>query len=188
MNVPNLASQPFLNTRPVWLVTTIALIVALVFAMVNLNVYFKSTHSLTEQMILSDELANRYKELSSKVNLELKDLDQAQWSGLSERVEDLNGVLTEHAFSWLLMLDDIESVLPYQVKVVSISPSVSDDGATIAIAAIAKNRGAMLELFQRLIDDPHFADPVPTKEAWPESSKTVEYLFGLRVNYIAEPS
>jgi hypothetical protein len=188
MNVPNLASQPFLNARPVWLVTIAALFFALILAVINLQVYFESTQSLTEQLALNDQFSVRYEELSSTVLLDLKDLDKAQWSGLSKRVESLNVVLKGHEFSWLRMLDDIESVLPYQIKVVSISPTVSEDGAVIAMTAIAKNRGAMLELFQRMIDDPHFSEPLPTKEQWPESSKTVEYVFALKVDYIEGPS
>ena len=30
-------------------------------------------------------------------------------------------------------------------------------------------------MLQNMIDNPHFSDPMPRNEIWPESTKTVEY-------------
>ncbi|MBD3855858.1 MAG: PilN domain-containing protein [Acidobacteria bacterium] len=85
------------------------------------------------------------------------------------------------------MLDDIERVMPYDVRLTKITPGVGDDGAVLSLALIAHNRDAMLELLDNLVADPQFSDPTPSTESTPEENAAAAYVMNLRVNYHPNP-
>jgi len=170
MIAPNLASQPHLNTRPVWIVTVVAAFLAVVFAVINLTVWLESSHSLEEQIRLYDQLEQDAERLTAEVGQQAESLNRVPWKSLTARVNGVNSVIREHEFSWIGLLDDIERVLPYDVRLTKISPKVDVDTVNLSLAAIGRTREALLEFLDNLIADPSFSDPNPLTEMTPEES------------------
>jgi Tfp pilus assembly protein PilN len=170
MILPNLASRPHLNTRPVWIVTAVAGFLAVVFAVVNILVWFDSNRSLEEQIVLQAELEQEYEKLSAEVSEQAESLNRVPWRSLTARVNAMNTVIREHEFSWVGLLDDIERVLPYDVRLTKINPKVDVDSVNLSLTAIGRTREALLELLDRLIADPSFSEPTPSSEMTPEES------------------
>ena len=105
------------------------------------------------------------------------------WRTLTRRVQATNLILREHSFSWLGMLDDIERVMPYDVRLTKIGPAVSAEGIKLSLELIAHNRDAMLQLLDNFIADERFSHPTPSSEATPEEETTADYVMSLRVDY-----
>jgi Tfp pilus assembly protein PilN len=183
--VPNLASRPKLNTRPVWLVAACAGAIALVLAAVNVRLYLVSSHELSEQIVRRDALQTRRDALAEELRDHAEVLDRVPWSSLGARVSAVNSVLSEHSFSWTDLLDDLGEALPWQVRLVSVKPSLAEDGASLSIAAVSQDREGFLALLDSLVRDPNFEDPIPKREEWPEGRRTVEYTFTMTVRYQA---
>ncbi len=102
------------------------------------------------------------------------------WKSLAARVNAVNTVIQEHEFSWIGLLDDIERVLPYDVRLTKITPKVDADTVNLSLIAIGRTREALLEFFDNLIDDPSFSDPTPSSEITPEESG-FGYVFQMTV-------
>ena len=170
MIVPNLASRPFLNTRPVWLVTIVAAFVAVVFLAVNVSVWLTSSRSLEEQLVLQQDLEGEFETLSVEVREKAESMNRVPWRSLAARVNAVNTVISEHEFSWIGLLDDIERVLPWNVRLTRISPKVDGDTVNLSLVAIGRTREALLDLLDALIEDPSFSDPKPGSEETPEES------------------
>lgn len=170
MIAPNLASKPRLNTRPVWLVAAAAAFIALVFAAVNTSVWLNSSRSLEEQILLHQELEAENQRLSLDVGEQAESLNNVPWKSLSAKVTAVNTVIREHEFSWIGLLDDIERVLPYDVRLTKISPRVDVDKVNLSFTAIGRTREALLDLLDALIEDPSFSEPELRAEATPEES------------------
>lgn len=183
MNLPNLASRPLLNTRPVWLVTTVAALIAIVFAAVDIRMMMANRRDLAEQYTHREQLHAQYLELEAEVKRHVSVLEQVPWRTLSRRVERVNLIMRERTFSWQLLLDDIERVMPYEVRLTRISPKVEEDSFQLSLIAVARNREAMLEFIDNLVADPAFSEPLPMRETGPEGGSSVNYLFTLRVTY-----
>ncbi len=183
MNAPNLASRPFLNTRPVWIVTIAAAVLALLLAAVDVRVYLANKRSLASQLAERRELVERHSSLESEAREAVAELSAIPWSSLDKRVDRLNLILREHSFSWLGMLSDVERVMPYAVRLVRIGPSIGEEEATLSIEGAARSRDAMLEFIDNLIADPSFDHPIPENEKTPEDSSSGEYEFSLVVDY-----
>ena len=108
MITPSLASRPFLNTRPVWVMTIAAGAIALILITLNIRFYLVTNRAVEGEIATRDDLEARYGELQSAARQEIAALNRVPWRRLEARVNATNLVLEEHAFSWLRMLDDIE--------------------------------------------------------------------------------
>ncbi len=184
MIVPNLASRPKLNTRPVWLVVACAGTIALILMVVNIRLYVASSQALSEQILRRDTLQERRDALADELGTHASVLEQVPWRSFGARVMAVNAVLAEHRFSWTDLLDHLAAVLPWQVRMVSVSPSLSEDGAMLSLTAVSQDRNGFLELLDRMVEDPHFDEPIPKRESWPEGGKSVEYFFTMTVLYL----
>ncbi len=183
MIAPNLATRPFLNTRPVWLVTAVAGALTVILLAFNLQLFLVANRALVDETATRDALLERHLSLEAVVRKDVEALERVPWRTLTRRVDATNLILREHSFSWLGMLDDIEKVMPYDVRLTKITPIVSTDGTSLSLALIAHNRDAMLELLDNLVADPRFSDPTPLKESSPEDNAAGIYVMNLRVNY-----
>lgn len=183
MIVPNLASRPRLNTRPVWLVTAFAGFVTLVLTGINAQLYVGTNRALAEQIAQRDELQEQRNELASELGQHLSVLERVPWKGLGGRVLAVNEVLSEQQFSWTLLLEHLGAVLPWQVRVVSVSPSPDAGIVNLTLNAVSQDRDGFLDLLDRMVEDPRFIDPIPNRESWPEGGTAVGYVFTMRVGY-----
>lgn len=187
MITPNLATRPFLNTRPVWLVTAVAGALTILLLAFNLRLFLVANRTLVDETATRDALLEKHVSLEAAVRKDVEALERVPWRSLTRRVEATNLILREHSFSWLGMLDDIERVMPYDVRLTKIAPGVGDDGAILSLALIAHNREAMLELLDNLVADPRFSDPTPLTESTPEDNASAAYVMNLRVDYHPNP-
>jgi Tfp pilus assembly protein PilN len=183
MITPNLATRPFLNTRPVWLVTAAAGLAALILLGLNLHLFLVANRSLEDEVAKRDALLDRHAVLEAEVRKDIGALERVPWRTLARRVQATNVILREHAFSWLRMLDDIERVMPYDVRLTKIAPAVGAEEVAISLELVARNRDAMLQLLDNLIADERFSNPTPSSEATPEDETTADYVMSLRVHY-----
>jgi hypothetical protein len=180
---PNLATRPFLNTRPVWIVAAVAGLLTLILIGFNLRLYLVANRYLDDETAMRDELEHRYSALATEVRTHVNVLEKVPWRSLEGRVDATNLILHKHSFSWIEMLDDIERVMPYDLRLTKISPSVGPDEVTLSLVAIARNRDAMLDFLDNLIADPRFENPTPSSERTPEETTLSTYLLSMRVTY-----
>lgn len=170
MIVPNLASRPHLNVRPVWLVIAVAGVLALIFAAANIKVWVSSNRTLQEQLVLKEQLEVEHDRLANEVGEQAESLGRVPWRSLTARVNGVNTVIMEHSFSWLGLLNDIERVLPYDVRLTKIAPKIDVDSINLSLMAVGRTRDALLDFLDRLIADPSFDEPTPQTEITPEES------------------
>jgi Tfp pilus assembly protein PilN len=152
------------------LVTAVAGVLALVFAAANIQVWMSSNRALQEQLVMKEQLEIEHDRLAKEVGEQAEKLGQVPWRSLSARVNGVNTVIMEHSFSWLGLLNDIERVLPYDVRLTKISPKVDVDSITLSLMAVGRTRDALLDFLDRLIADPSFDEPTPQNEITPEES------------------
>ena len=184
MIAPNLASRPFLNVRPVWLLTAAAGVVALALLAANVHLYLASNEATDALVAREAELSAARRTVEAELRQDVGRLDKVPWRQLASRTDGINVVLRERGFSWSAMLNDLERVLPFDVRLVQVAPSVTKDGIQLRLRGISRTREAMLELFDNLIGDASFDDPLPSVENTPEDSAVPGYLFQLKVTYL----
>lgn len=180
----NLASKPWRNTRPFWL-SMIALTTAVVLLMAaNLHAayeYFVETEETRAKISEVRASAAETEKIAQESEQRLAATNQ---NLIDARVEFVNSRIRERTFSWSQLLDHLERVVPDDVRIGSLRPSIPDEGPIkLAINFQAKNHDGFVTMVQNLFSDSHFENPVPTSE----SNNDGVIRFTLSVNYLPDP-
>ncbi len=178
----NLASQPFQRNRGM-IAASIAVTLAL---MATLGVLISLATSERAQ------LAEAHSEVD-RLNARIRRLDaqQAQLDAVLRRPENaevlersvfLNALLYRKGISWTRIFADLEKVLPYNVKVIQIHPSVdAQDHVMLDMQVGADSPQPVIELLQAMANSP-FSVPVVMTQLAPSQSEPM-YRFRLTVEY-----
>ncbi len=185
--LPNLASRPFINTRPVVLVIVTAVLVGVVMLLLNLRLFFSTsgtTEALGQRVV---DLEAQKTALESDIRDDLEALQAVEWRRLETDVQAANLVLKAHAFSWGRLLTHLEATLPYAVRLVRVSPKVEDDRTVqLSLQGIGQSREAMLEFMANLLESDAFERVEPSGETLPEGAASAGYEFDLDTVYVPE--
>jgi type IV pilus assembly protein PilN len=178
----NLASKPYRDERPFY-AAVVLLVLALGFLLIN-NVqtavqYFSATRNTrTEIADLQKAIAAEEKK-SADAQAQIKKLDLR---ALNSRVSYVNAEIAERAFSWSALLDQLERVLPNNVKITTLTPTIGKDGEThLLMACVAKDGSGLIRFLNNLLANGHFARPFPQTEAKMQDGS---YQFSIAVDYL----
>ena len=172
----NLARTPFVNRRPV--VRTAAILWLLGGALLVANVLLfagyrsSSAGRQGELGLIRDRIAGEQKKIGDLA----AELDRARVPQLAQQVNFLNARIAERTFDWGLLFDRLAQVLPWDVRIVSLSPvtvqaeaKAGARGATppastperfrLHIAGAAQNDEALLRFVDALFQSASFQSP-----------------------------
>src|SRR5678816_4150860 len=147
--VVNLAGQPFRNRRLFWLMI-IAVAVAATFVWLrSLSMLAGLEDKIARRKPAVSALEARVKELGAdkQVPLTIEQRDRAAYWAASDLIE-------RKAFSWTLLLNDIERHIPPRVRVLKVG--VSKERSSGAVAAEAAGRKLVtlnMEVVAKTVED-----------------------------------
>jgi type IV pilus assembly protein PilN len=165
----NLASQPYQDVRRfMWnwslaLLAVILLTAGLVYAAVGQVLAWRATN----------KDANKLREQIARVDAESKTaaafLNRPENRGTRDRSQFLNELIARKAFSWTHVLGDLEKIMPPQLHVISIKPTINDHNELqISLEVVGHSRDSALELVRHMEASPDFRDAhVDTESADP---------------------
>lgn len=179
----NLASRPYRDYRPVYAVV-VALSLLTAFLMLNnIETYYRYTHETrsTRAKIAAIEAQTRQeRDAEQKAQQRLKGLDLVR---LDAQTKFVNARLAQRAFSWSALLDELESVLDDDVRLLAITPQFAEEGPVmLSLRFEGKQANGMVETINRMHADPQFRNPFPSNERMLEGG--VGYAFDLSVEYL----
>ena len=154
----NLATSPIRNYS-VFLLGCILLAVAVIlFTFFNLtslkNSYTKNERlkkTIAEQQTQLQNLQQKKSDLQRKI-------DGIKTPQFISETEFMNNAIKRRVFSWTALFDHFEEMLPPNVKMISITPMVSEQNIAINMEMAAQNLPDMLTLVRALERDAQFSD------------------------------
>jgi hypothetical protein len=184
MHRPNLASTQFLDARPVLVAGAALAVVALALSAISLGEVFRAHGREKNYAATLQRLETRRSELVTQVEQANRQLADVGWKKLQTETTALTGVVARRKLVWSQLLADLERVIPWDVRLVNITPSVDKDGSVlINLTGVATGREAWLKLLAALFTDPKFSDPMPRSEEAPSATNGQGYRFTLSVHY-----
>jgi type IV pilus assembly protein PilN len=181
----NLASRPYRDYRPVYAAVVVMSLLAAFLMLNNVETYYRytrDTRSTRAKIATIEAQTARESERDATVQQRIKGLDLVR---LSAQTKFVNAKLAERAFSWSTLLDELESVLHADVRLVSVSPSFSTDGTiNLSLEFLTKAADGMVRTINRMHADPQFRNPFPARQAIVEGGG---YTFNLTVQYVPPP-
>ena len=184
MNVSiNLASQPFRRDRKLLIGSAVAgvLLFGLLCLLVTLNLMERNRLASTRAEIerIDRQLQTIAKE-QSKFDAVLRRPENAQ---VLDRSLFLNGLIYRKGISWTKIFADLEEILPYNVRLISIRPSVNTlDQVSLEMNVGAEQQEPLLQLLIKLENSKAFGN-VSVPSILPPSQSDPLYRYRVNVNY-----
>lgn len=178
----NLARRPFRNNTVHYVVFISCFVLLVAASVYNVYDYAKTGGEISR---LGEELGDRtgrYRGLGDEVEKMKADVTRLDLTTLNTKSNFANGLILSRLFSWSALFDRIEELIPPDVKIRSIRPSISPKGIEIQIDGMARTPKALYE-FETALDGSNFFTGVyPVSESTRESK--TELNFDLMMNYI----
>jgi Tfp pilus assembly protein PilN len=196
----NLASRPFVNTRPVSRVSILLWVLGLLLLLGNVSLFWSYLSGSDEKRAELERLEQeiqRQEQTVTQLEQRLASLDLEQQN---RQVRYLNRKIAERTFSWSLLFDRLAEVLPNDVRLTRLAPKPlgrqddkqpeqepepdqpTDDRVLLVINGRSKSDEALLDFVDRLFAHSSFEEPDLPREAREEGDDQVE--FDVRVTYI----
>lgn len=183
----NLASQPYEDARHFWMRWGTGLGVATLFTLVLLTMtvvqWFNARrdhHTITQ---IRAQIADR----------DQRRMEAERFLGLPEnsttrdQSQVLNELIERKAFSWTLVLENLEKVMPTRVHLVSIHPELDPDNQlALKMTVAGDSRDRAIELARRMEDSRRFAQTNIISERSTESKSGDTEQFDIAAFYIPE--
>lgn len=153
----NLATHPYEDAREFWTrwglavgllaVCTLALLGWTVRSWIEAG---RDRHNITQ---LQQMIAGRDKERADAQSL----LDMPSNRSTRDQSQFLNGLIHRKSFSWTLVFEDLEQVMPPNLHVASLRPEFNEqNGMFLDMKLVGENRSAAVELVHRMEGSVHF--------------------------------
>lgn len=176
----NLAARPYRDYRPVYAVVVVMSLITAWLMLNNVDTYYQylaATRDTRGDIAKLERQTEAERQKADMVERRLRTLDLRLLDG---QTKFINAKLRERSFSWSGLLDELETVLPGDVRIQTIAPSIDPAGpVNLTLTFEAKSADGMTTVLERLLHDPQFSNPFPTSE----SVANGIYAFGISVKY-----
>jgi type IV pilus assembly protein PilN len=179
----NLASQPLRNDRPM-LVASLATM-ALMTLVLGMQLHLISIErgEGTEAGLEIAETEARLQALAARESRLESELTRPDNEAVLERSLFLNSLLLRKGISWTLIFNDLEEVLPYNVKLVQVRPQVSaQNDLLLEMVVAAQTPEPVIEMLGAMESSKLFRSVAVTVSLPPTDSEPL-YRYRLTVNY-----
>ncbi|MFQ5701566.1 MAG: PilN domain-containing protein, partial [Acidobacteriota bacterium] len=178
----NLASRPFRNNTVYYLVFVSCFIALLVASVYNLSDFLGRSGDLGTLRHQLAEGQREYQKLYQDVERMKREISKVNLSLLSQKSAFVNGLILSRFFSWSLLFDRFEDLIPLDVKIRSIRPAISPKEIQIQIDGLAKKAENLYQFEANLSDSEYFSGVYPVSENTRESRNAIN--FELVMNYL----
>jgi hypothetical protein len=185
LRVPiNLATEPFRRDRPMLAgAAAIAILLGLLLVFQVFNIVSGRRQAADIRIALNRENAQlrAIAAQQAKLNATLRKPENAE---VLERSLFLNTLIDRKAISWTKIFADLEKVMPYNVRLVSVRlPAVDSNNQVLLDMVVgAKDVEPILELFKRLEASPQFGN-ASVQTSTPPSQTDPFYRYHVTVSY-----
>jgi len=156
----NLASAPLVNYTLYFIGCVVLVVITASFAVwngVSLVQWKGENDSLKEkigqQRAQTAELQRQSNDLQKRINT-------IKTPAFVSETEFFNQAIKRRVFSWTELLDEFERLLPENIRMISVSPSIQDEAIGIKLEVSAKTLDDIVELITAFQSSPNFSNVV----------------------------
>jgi hypothetical protein len=179
----NLASRPYRDYRPVYAAVVVLSLLTAFLMLNNVETYYRyvrETKTTRAKIAELEQQVARERENEQRARQRLQGLDLAH---LDAQTKFINAKLAERAFSWSQLLDELESLLADDVRLLSVSPRFDKTRIDLSLEFRSKSGDGMITTLNRMNADPQFEGAFPTNETQMEDGG---YAFTINVHYLPQ--
>lgn len=180
----NLAAEPFQRTRQAIVVSAVlgVILVGLLGMLIGLSAMERGQAADARRTV--DRLEKELQSLrAEQARLEAV-LRQPENAEVLDRSIFLNSLLYAKGISWTRMFDDLEKVVPHNVRLISIRPQAGAQNAVLLdMVVAAESAEPVVQLLARLESSPLFGGTL-IHNRWPPTQSEPLLRYRVSVNYV----
>jgi Tfp pilus assembly protein PilN len=95
---------------------------------------------------------------------------------LDDKARFINSQIRERVFSWSTLMERLEKLLPGDVRLTTLNPTVEEDGTVnLSLSCVSRKPDGLVTLLDRLYSDPAFKNAFPSSDnAQPDGTHRIE--------------
>ncbi len=173
LRVPvNLASEPFVGTRRIVAGAAAAAVLLTGSLALLISLCMVESGQTAEMQQTIERLNARVKALAAEQARAEATLRRPENAAVLERSVFLNQLLYTKGISWTRLFDDLEKVLPHNVRLVSIRPQVTGQNQVLLDMVVgAESEAPVIQFLVRLENSPQFGMATPHNRMPPTQSE-----------------
>ena len=181
----NLATHPYEDAREFWIrwgsaVGALGLLTLLLLGWTVHN-WVDAGRDRQNMAQVGHQISSRDKEKAEAQSL----LNMAANRSTRDQSQFLNGLIRRKAFSWTLVFEDLEQVMPRDLHVVSLQPKFTDQNTMLLdMKVVGSSRAAAVELVHRMETSRHFQNAQLVQES--ASDKGEGVIATVEATYVPE--
>jgi len=180
----NLASEPFRRDRPLLIASIAGCIVLVVGLALQIQTIVRERHQAAHTRVEIERLDGRLRVISTEQSKLDGTLRRPENAEVLERSLFLNELIERKSISWTRIFADLEKVMPYNLRLVSVRlPEVdSQNQVFLDMVVSSKDVAPVLDLLRRLEASPQFG-PTSVVNSLPPSQTEPYYRYHVTVSY-----
>ncbi len=184
MKIPiNLASQPFRRDRPVLVASSLLAVVLIVLLGGLVALEMSQRSQLADSRASVEQLQRRLASLNAEQSRLEGVLRKPENAQVLERSLFLNALLYRKGISWTKIFADLETVMPHNVRIISIRPSVnSQNQISLDMLVGTESPEPIIDMLKALETSPLFGATY-VHNTMPPSQTEPLYRYRVSVNY-----
>ncbi|HEY7617854.1 MAG TPA: PilN domain-containing protein [Terriglobales bacterium] len=183
----NLATQPYQDTGQFWRRWGTVLAACILVTVILFGFTVREWLTVRQDRAQIKRFEERIASLTDQENQARSFLDEPQNRSTRDRSLFLNDLFHRKAFSWTLVFQDLEQVMPARLHVVSIHPELTPDNQLqIKLVVAGESRDRALELVRKMEDSQHFRETAITQEVSRAGQQGNEVRFDIGALYVPE--
>jgi hypothetical protein len=176
----NLATRPFYNTMLYVVAYAVSAVLLLAMTVLNLYTFTMDQASWGRFREARERLQEEVQALDRTETGHRRALDRLNLAQVATQSEFANSAILQRVFSWTLLFNRLEQVLPPEVKVRSLRPKVDSAGIHFRVMGTAKTAKAFTDFEENLLESPLFADVYPLSERSEPGRPGIEFSLTFR--------
>jgi type IV pilus assembly protein PilN len=181
--VVNLASEPFRRDRPILVASTLVgvLLAGVLVMLISLTFLERGEVAETRQAV--DRLQGELRATAEEQSNLKATLQRPENAEALDLVLFINSLLYRKGISWTKIFSDLEGVVPYNVRLMSVRPQVNArNEISLDMVVGARSQGPVIQMLKRMESSRLFgATAVHT--VLPPAETEPLYRYGVSVNY-----
>jgi hypothetical protein len=178
----NLSTRPFYNERLVTLSILLVAVVALALTAYNGTRLVALSQQRSELKSAIDQNESQSARIRDEAERLQKSIDRSTLNVVAASTREANPSIDARTFSWTGLFGHLEKTLPYDVKLVSVNPSVEKGTLKVVMIVIAKQLDDVATLIEALNGTNAFLDVVP---AATDLNEDLTYVARLEATYFS---
>ena len=160
----NLATRPFRNNALIG--SLLALVSLSLVGATGYNLYVYLGYGSAFAQLQRDQISDRQRlvELENEERRLVGEIQKRDFKSAYDRGRLAGDLIRKSAFSWTLLFNTLEGVVPPDVVTTAIRPNITSESIVLRIEGVAKSDGALLSFEDRLLHNPAFSKVYPLNE------------------------